>query len=70
MNDSPSAAGAAPTYLGDSVYARLHHGMIVLYTDNGFGPSNVIALEPEVFHALSRYAAVVFAKGRAAPDHQ
>jgi hypothetical protein len=42
-------------YLGDSVYADFDHGMIVLTTENGFGPSNTVALEPEVLAALDRY---------------
>lgn len=39
-------------YLGDSVYAEEARGMIRLTTDNGFGPSNEIFLEPEVFEEL------------------
>jgi hypothetical protein len=40
------------TYLGDSVYADMIGDMIVLTTENGYGPSNRIGLEPEVFDAL------------------
>ena len=39
-------------YLGDSVYAALDHGRIKLTTENGFGPSNTIILESEVYEAL------------------
>ena len=40
-------------YLGDSVYVELNNfGQVVLTTDNGYGPSNVICLEPEVLWAL------------------
>jgi len=39
-------------YIGDSVYVG-HDGYHVwIYTDNGFGPRNSIALEPDVFDAL------------------
>lgn len=39
-------------YLGDSVYAELANGGVVLTTENGGGPSNTIFLEPEVLNAL------------------
>ena len=42
-------------YLGDSVYAFAENGMIQVYTDNGYGPQNVIFLEREVFLALVSY---------------
>jgi hypothetical protein len=42
-------------YLGDSVYVEIENGMIKLTTENGFGPSNEIFLEPEVFAALVRF---------------
>lgn len=49
----------APTnlkqYLGDSVYADFDGCMVILTTENGYGPSNTIALEPEVLAALNRY---------------
>jgi hypothetical protein len=44
-------------YLGDSVYAELESGMIKLTTENGFGASNIIYLEPEVFDALTLFVA-------------
>lgn len=40
------------TYLGDSVYCENEGFMLKVYTDNGFGPKDVIYLEPEVFQAL------------------
>jgi len=43
-------------YLGDSVYAEDEGGVIILTTENGFGPSNTIVLEPEVLEALKRFA--------------
>ncbi len=45
------------TYLGDSVYVEEEGEtrMIKLYTNNGFGPSNIIYLEPEVWEALVRW---------------
>lgn len=44
-------------YLGDSVYVEIENGMFKLTTENGFGPSNTIYLEPEVLQALNAYAA-------------
>lgn len=44
------------SYLGDSVYAELDDaGGIVLTTENGYGPSNSIVLEPEVLRALDEF---------------
>jgi len=43
-------------YLGDSVYAEVERGMICLTTANGYGPTNKIYLEPEVYEALVRFA--------------
>lgn len=43
------------TYLGDSVYAQMDYGQIVLTVENGFGPSQAIILEPEVYAALVEY---------------
>jgi hypothetical protein len=42
-------------YLGDSVYAYFDGYAIVLTTENGYGPSNTIVLEPEVMQALRLY---------------
>jgi hypothetical protein len=45
-------------YLGDSVYAEMDDvmpEMITLTTENGYGPSNTIHLEPEVVTALHGY---------------
>lgn len=40
-------------YLGDSVYATVDNfHPLVLTTENGFGPTNTIVLEPEVIAAL------------------
>jgi len=43
------------TYLGDSVYADYDGYHIWLYTDNGFGATNKIALEPNVYNALIQF---------------
>lgn len=43
-------------YLGNSVYAELTTGGIVLTTENGYGPSNTIFLEPEVLSALINFS--------------
>ena len=40
------------TYLGDGVYCKVTDGMLELTTEDGFGPLNVIFLEPEVMEAL------------------
>lgn len=43
-------------YIGDSVYIEINeYGQIVLTTENGYGASNTIYLEPEVFSALVEY---------------
>jgi hypothetical protein len=44
-------------YLGDSVYAEIEDGMLLLTTDNGYGPNNKIFLEQEVIEALLEYVA-------------
>ncbi len=46
---------ADPIYLGDSVYARFDGYHISIFTDNGFGPQNLIHLEPSVIDALNAY---------------
>jgi len=50
------------TYLGDGVYALFEHGMIWLRTERDSG-MHEIALEPEVYSALVRYAASVWGPG-------
>jgi hypothetical protein len=42
-------------YLGDSVYAEFDGYSIKLTTENGYGPSNTIWLEPNVVLALEAY---------------
>ena len=42
-------------YLGDSVYADCDGFGITLTTENGFGPSNTIYMEPQVLSALNEY---------------
>ncbi len=44
-------------YLGDSVYARFDGYGIVLTTENGYGASNTIVMEPEVVRALEEFVA-------------
>jgi len=44
------------TYLGDSVYCEVENGMFKLTTENGYGPSNTIFLEPVVLRKLNKYA--------------
>lgn len=52
---------AYKSYLGDSVYAELDfdRGMVKLTTENGFGPSNTIWMEPDVLDALVAWYARV-----------
>ncbi len=49
-------------YIGDSVYAEFDGYHIVLTTDNGYGASNTIAIEPSVYHALKQYAQRIWGK--------
>lgn len=44
-----------PTYLGDGVYVAYQFGRLQLYTDDGYGPHNVIYLEGEVYDALTKF---------------
>lgn len=49
---------AEKVYLGDSVYAEFDTqfaGDITLTTENGYGPSNTIYLEPVVYAALQKF---------------
>lgn len=39
-------------YLGDGVYARMEHGMIILETKNGYRATNTVCIEPSVFENL------------------
>jgi hypothetical protein len=54
------------TYLGDSVYAEHDGYMLTLTTENGYGPSNTIHLEPEILDALDAFRARVEAQRQAA----
>ena len=42
-------------YMGDSVYAAFDGVGLKLTTENGFGASNTIYIEPEVLGAINRY---------------
>lgn len=53
-----------PTYLGDSVYAEMENGMVKLYTNNGFGPREIIYLEPSVMDELNAWYMKVYAKSK------
>jgi len=50
------------TYLGDGIYASFEHGMIWLRAEPTKG-RHEIALEPSVYHALTEYAATIWAPG-------
>ena len=43
------------TYLGDSVYADFNGFHVVLTVENGYGPTETIALEDTVILALNEY---------------
>jgi len=44
------------SYLGDSVYADVEDdGRLVITTENGYGPTNTVILEIEVYAALVEY---------------
>lgn len=47
-------------YLGDSVYIEVEDGMFKITTEDGIRATNTIFFEPEVYHALVRYATRVF----------
>lgn len=44
-------------YLGDSVYIEIENGMVKLTTENGFGATNTIFLNMEVYEAMLVYVA-------------
>jgi len=43
------------TYLGDCVYAEFDGHRVMLYTDDGYGPKNIIFLEEGVYYALVKF---------------
>jgi hypothetical protein len=55
----PPETAPMKTYIGDSVYVSIEtpfaSSPIVLTTENGFGPSNTIVLEPEVWASLTNW---------------
>lgn len=56
------------TYLGDGVYAEHDGYMLTLTTENGYGPSNTIHLEPEILDALDAFRARVETQRQALAD--
>lgn len=44
-------------YLGDSVYVEkdMDSGGVVITTDNGLGPDEIIYMEPEVIRSFERF---------------
>ena len=46
------------TYLGDSVYVNHDDRGLVLTTENGYGATNTVILEPEVFAKLLVYLGI------------
>lgn len=47
------------TYIGDSVYAEVKDGRLILTTENGRGPSNTIIMEPEIWADLKMWVKAV-----------
>ena len=56
-SEEPEKKEMEKRYLGDSVYAEFDGYGITLTTENGYGPSNIIYLEPQVLAALENYKA-------------
>ena len=50
------------TYLGDSVYVDFSGYGITLTTENGYGPTNTIFLEPEGIVSLEEFLKVLKAE--------
>ena len=42
-------------YLGDSVYATIDDGGLILTTENGMGPNNTIYIDPDVYESLIKF---------------
>jgi hypothetical protein len=60
-------------YLGDSVYAEIEGGLLKVTTENGYGPTNTIYFEPEVYLALTEFwadAVAAFAREQLAPEER
>ena len=55
-------------YLGDSVYAQTNGYYVTLTTENGYGPSNTIHLEPQVLRALMVYMSTL-SQSPNTPEH-
>ncbi len=58
------------TYLGDSVYGEFINGNIHITTDNGYGPTNIIVMEPEVCAALVTFFEECYRKKSVAKQQQ
>jgi hypothetical protein len=54
--------GNKKVYLGDSVYAEFNGYAFILTTKNGYGPSNIIVLEPPIISALKMFEKSVHSK--------
>jgi hypothetical protein len=56
------------TYIGDSVYAEIKDGFLILTTENGYpdDPRNKIFLEPQVWGDLKMWADAMLEKMAAA----
>ena len=52
-------------FLGDSVYVEFDGGAYTLIKADGYGPTNIIVLEPQMLAALERFVARRQADARA-----
>ena len=59
-------------YLGDSVYAEFDGYHVILTTENGLpnDPSNRIAMEDQVIHALNNYVQAIREERKAHHESQ
>jgi hypothetical protein len=42
-------------YLGDGIYAEVKYDELILTTEDGIETTNIIILEPQIYHALEVY---------------
>lgn len=58
-------SSSSKAYLGDGVYVVANGwGELTLTTENGYGPTNTIVLEPQVWVALLQYVEKLKKEGR------
>ena len=55
LDDPPVKKSEYEQYIGDSVYLDFDGYYILIYTNNGLGRQNIIALEPQVIQSFDEY---------------